>query len=70
MLHALAGDWVNLRPFLTDDEQLDILRYHLAALAAPLRAPFEPTTSGREFGERCVSCMKVWNASTTAGKRF
>lgn len=47
MLHALAGDWANLRPFLADDEQLDILRYHLAALAAPLRAPVEPSASGR-----------------------
>lgn len=47
MLHALAGDWGNLRPFLADDEQLDILRYHLAAVAAPLRAPIEPTGSGR-----------------------
>jgi hypothetical protein len=47
LLHALAGDWSNLQPFLADDEQLDILRYHLAALAAPLRAPLEPTTSAR-----------------------
>jgi hypothetical protein len=47
MLHALAGDWENLRPFLADDDQLDILRYHLAALASPLRAPVEPTTSAR-----------------------
>jgi hypothetical protein len=47
MLHALAGDWNNLRLFLADDEQLDILRYHLAALASPLRAPVEPTTSSR-----------------------
>lgn len=47
MLHALAGNWINLQPFLTDDEQLDILRYHLAALASPLRAPLEATTSAR-----------------------
>jgi hypothetical protein len=47
MLHALAGDWDNLRPFLADDDQLDILRYHLAALASPLRAPLEPTSSRR-----------------------
>jgi hypothetical protein len=47
VLHALVGDWDNLRPFLADDAQLDILRYHLAALAAPLRAPVEPTTSLR-----------------------
>jgi hypothetical protein len=47
MLHALAGDWDNVRPFLADDAQLDILRYLLAALASPLRAPVEPTTSAR-----------------------
>ena len=49
MLHALAGDWENLRPFLADDDQLDILRYHLAALASPLRSPVEPTTSARSL---------------------
>jgi hypothetical protein len=47
MLHALAGDWSNLQPFLTDEEQLNILRYDLAALAAPLRAPLEAATSAR-----------------------
>jgi hypothetical protein len=47
LLHALAGDWNNLLPFLADEAQLDILRYHLAALASPLRAPIEPTTSSR-----------------------
>jgi hypothetical protein len=47
MLHALAGAWDNVRPFLADEEQLDILRYLLAALASPLRAPVEPTTSAR-----------------------
>jgi hypothetical protein len=45
MLHALAGDWDNLLPLLADEDQLDILRYQLAALASPLRAPVEPTTS-------------------------
>ncbi|HEY7313188.1 MAG TPA: hypothetical protein VH643_27820 [Gemmataceae bacterium] len=49
MLHALAGDWENLRPFLADGDQLDILRYHLAALASPLRVPVEPTTSARSL---------------------
>ncbi|HEY7327658.1 MAG TPA: hypothetical protein VH592_08465 [Gemmataceae bacterium] len=47
MLHALAGDWDNLRRFLADGEQVDILRYLLAALASPLRAPVEATTSTR-----------------------
>jgi hypothetical protein len=45
MLHALAGDWEKLLPFLADKDQLDILRFLLAALASPLRAPVEPTTS-------------------------
>jgi hypothetical protein len=45
MLHALVGNWDNLRPFLADEAQLDILRYLLAALATPLRAPVETTTS-------------------------
>jgi hypothetical protein len=47
MLHAQAGDWVNLLPFLANRDQLDILRYLLAALASPLRAPVEPTASPR-----------------------
>lgn len=50
ILHALSGDWDNLRPFLADEDQLDILRYLLAALASPLRAPVEPTTSPRVLG--------------------
>jgi hypothetical protein len=49
ILHALAGDWDNLRPLLADEEQLDILRYLLASLASPLRAPLEPTTSFRSL---------------------
>ena len=47
MLRALAGEWGNLRPFFADDDQLDILRYHLAALASPLLVHVEPTTSAR-----------------------
>lgn len=47
LLHALAGDWNNLLPFVADERQLDILRYHLAALASSLRAPVEATTSAR-----------------------
>jgi hypothetical protein len=67
MLHALAGDWSNLRPFVTDDEQLDTLRYLLAALAAPLRCPVEPTTSARtlrralrELGESLEHFNQRW----------
>ena len=47
MLHALAGEWSNLRPFLADEDQLDILAITWLALASPLRAPVEPTTSSR-----------------------
>jgi len=47
ILHALAGDWDNLRPLLADDDQLDILRYLLAALASPLRCPVDSTRSLR-----------------------
>ncbi len=49
LLHALAGDWSNLLPFVADEGQLDILRYDLAALASPLRGPVEPTTSARRL---------------------
>ncbi len=73
MLHALAGTWDNLRPFLTDEEQLDILRYSLAALAAPLRAPVEPTTSARalrhalhELHESLERFNQRWQAFLTS----
>lgn len=49
LLHGSAGDWDNLLPLLANEEQLDILRYHLAALASPLRAPIERTTSARAW---------------------
>jgi len=45
ILRALVGDWDSLRPLLADEKQLNILRYSLAALASPLRAPIKPTTS-------------------------
>lgn len=47
LLHAHAGDWDKLRPLLADDDQLDILRYQLAALASPLRVAIGTTTSAR-----------------------
>lgn len=67
MLHALAGDWDNLRPFLADEDQLDILRYLLAALASPLRCPIEPSRSARalrrallELGESLEYFNERW----------
>jgi hypothetical protein len=73
MLHALAGNWENLRPFLADEEQLDILRYFLAALAAPLRAPIEATSSARalrhalhELNESLQRFNRRWQAFLTS----
>jgi hypothetical protein len=47
ILHALAGDWDNVRPFLADEQQINIFRYSLAALVSPLRTPVGPTASAR-----------------------
>ncbi|HWG43328.1 MAG TPA: hypothetical protein VN688_11125 [Gemmataceae bacterium] len=47
MLHALAGEWTNLRPLLADEEQLEILRRLHAELAPQLRVRVEPTSSLR-----------------------
>ncbi len=73
LLHALAGDWSNLLPFVTDEEQLDILRYDLAALASPLRGPVEPTTSARilrramqELHESMQRFNQRWQAFLTS----
>ncbi|HZV07106.1 MAG TPA: hypothetical protein VE999_18640 [Gemmataceae bacterium] len=72
MLHALAGDWDNLLPFLVDKDQLDILRYLLAALASPLRAPVEPTSSShvlrralRELHESLERFNQRWQTFLT-----
>src|SRR5207248_8519725 len=46
-LQALAGDWMVLRPWLADDEQLQVLR-DLEVLVQPrLRARIQPTSSPR-----------------------
>lgn len=73
MLHALAGEWDNLRRFLADEDQLDSLRYHLAALASPLRSPVEPTTSARvlhralrELHESLEHFNQHWRAFLTS----
>ena len=46
-LHALAGDWAALRPWLEDDEALDVLGRLHAELRPQLRLPVQPTTSAR-----------------------
>src|SRR5262245_18711714 len=46
-LHALAGEWSALRPFVADDEQLVILETLREDLGPRLRVPPERTTSTR-----------------------
>jgi hypothetical protein len=46
-LHALAGDWFALRPFLADDEQLAVLELLRTTLNPRLRVPPQQTSSGR-----------------------
>jgi hypothetical protein len=47
LLRGLAGDWGPLGPWLADGDQVAVLE-HLEALLQPrLRAPVEPTSSGR-----------------------
>jgi hypothetical protein len=44
-LHALAGDWRVLRPWLRDDDQLHRFQELHEALIPQLRLPLEPTSS-------------------------
>ncbi len=46
-LHALAGDWSAVRPYLADDEQVRVLQGLYESLAPRLRVPPEPTRSRR-----------------------
>jgi hypothetical protein len=46
-LRALAGQWTTLRPWLANDDQLDVLAQLHADLAPRLRAPVETTSSAR-----------------------
>jgi hypothetical protein len=46
-LHALAGDWTALRPYLADDRQCEIFTELFRELAPELRAPVGATTSPR-----------------------
>lgn len=45
LLRAHAGSWETLRPFVRDDDQLDILRRLEEELSPRLRAPASPTES-------------------------
>jgi hypothetical protein len=47
LLHALAGDWTRLSPWLVDEEQLGILQDLHTDLSPELRAAPRPTASGR-----------------------
>jgi hypothetical protein len=47
VLHALAGDWSAVRPWLADDDQVQVLESLRVMLAPRLRLPPEPTRSPR-----------------------
>src|SRR5262245_39944828 len=47
MLHALAGDWARLRPWLADEEQIGVLQSLHAIMSPKLRLPPVPTRSPR-----------------------
>jgi hypothetical protein len=49
LLHALAGDWTRLSPWLANDEQLAILQDLHTELSPELRAAPRPTASGRRL---------------------
>jgi hypothetical protein len=49
LLHALAGDWVALRPWLANEDQLRMLWQLQAALDPQLRLPVEPSSSPRKL---------------------
>jgi hypothetical protein len=51
LLHALAGDWARLSPWLTGDAQLAILRGLHAELSPMLRAESRATASQRKLSQ-------------------
>ena len=67
LLHALAGEWDALRPFLADEEQVVMLRRLHDELAPRLRDVVEPTASPgalrralRELGESIERFNRLW----------
>jgi hypothetical protein len=48
-LHAMAGDWARLLPWLVDEQQLALLQEMHVQLSPGLRARTRPTTSRREM---------------------
>jgi hypothetical protein len=62
MLHALAGDWAALRPYVTDDRQCETLAAMHHELAPQLRTQVESTNSPRvlrrALGELCASLKR------------
>jgi hypothetical protein len=48
-LHGLAGGWDGLRPYLSGDEQAQVLRHLHEALRPRLRVTIQPTSSGRRL---------------------
>jgi hypothetical protein len=51
LLHALAGDWPVLQPWLADEQQIDLLRRLHDDLHPRLRAVIQPTESAQELRE-------------------
>jgi hypothetical protein len=58
VLHALAGDWWGLRPFLADDEQVNVLEALRQTLEPKLRIPPEPTRSRRALRQALVELLE------------
>ena len=64
LLHALAGDWTALRPFVADDDQLRILQDLFTALEPRLRINIDRVTSRRSLRrafEELVESLATFN---------
>jgi hypothetical protein len=57
-LHALAGDWDRLLPWLADGEQVEALRRLHATLEPRLRVPIAATSSPRVLGTALVELQE------------
>src|SRR5688500_4232366 len=65
LLHALAGDWQAVRPWLADDEQLGVLEQLHKELSPKLRLPPEPTRSPRALRralQELIESLQRFNA--------